>query len=591
MTALVASNECGMQRLQGIAVSPGVAIGEAVIFGNEGFRIARRFLPRDAVNAELRRLDEAIAAAAKEIDLNRQRVAEQLGDDYAAIFSAHLQMLTDRKLREELEQMIRDRHYSPEYSVSRALRRYAKVFLSLQGDTMAERANDIFDIEKRLLRHLLGQRREGLGELSSEVLILAHNLTPSETANLNPKFVKGFVTETGGPGSHTAIVAEALDIPAVVGTGPFLTEVSGGETVIIDGDNGLVILQPDEETLARYRHEVDEHRQLAAKLETLRDLPSVTLDGQHITLSGNIEFPAEVEQCLARGAEGVGLYRTEFLYLMRDIQPSEDDHHAAYREVIEALGGLPVIMRTLDLGADKIPNFPMPDDERNPFLGLRSIRLALKHVEMFRTQLRAMLRASTAGPLKIMFPLISNVLELRRAKMVLSDAMEDLEEEGIPFSRDIEVGMMVEVPSAVVMMDHFVEEADFFSIGTNDLIQYTLAVDRSNKDVASLYTGSDPAVLRLIKMAIDSAGQHGRPISMCGQMCGNPMYTMVLLGLGLRTLSIVPAAIPEIKRVCRSVTIPQCEEVAARVLSLESARDVRTVLREELLKILPDQPV
>jgi phosphotransferase system enzyme I (PtsI) len=591
VTALVASNECGMQRLQGIAVSPGVAIGEAVIFGNEGFRIARRFLPREAVNAELRRLDEAIAAAAKEIDLNRQRVAEQLGDDYAAIFSAHLQMLTDRKLREELEQMIRDRHYSPEYSVSRALRRYAKVFLSLQGDTMAERANDIFDIEKRLLRHLLGQRREGLGELSSEVLILAHNLTPSETANLNPKFVKGFVTETGGPGSHTAIVAEALDIPAVVGTGPFLTEVSGGETVIIDGDNGLVILQPDEETLARYRHEVDEHRQLAAKLETLRDLPSVTLDGQHITLLGNIEFPAEVEQCLARGAEGVGLYRTEFLYLMRDIQPSEDDHHAAYREVIEALGGLPVIMRTLDLGADKIPNFPMPDDERNPFLGLRSIRLALKHVEMFRTQLRAMLRASTAGPLKIMFPLISNVLELRRAKMVLSDAMEDLEEEGIPFSRDIEVGMMVEVPSAVVMMDHFVEEADFFSIGTNDLIQYTLAVDRSNKDVASLYTGSDPSVLRLIKMAIDSAGQHGRPISMCGQMCGNPMYTMVLLGLGLRTLSIVPAAIPEIKRVCRSVTIPQCEEVAARVLSLESARDVRTVLREELLKILPDQPV
>jgi phosphotransferase system enzyme I (PtsI) len=591
VTALVASNECGMQRLQGIAVSPGVAIGEAVIFGNEGFRIARRFLPREAVNAELRRLDQAIAAAAKEIDLNRQRVAEQLGDDYAAIFSAHLQMLTDRKLREELEQMIRDRHYSPEYSVSRALRRYAKVFLSLQGDTMAERANDIFDIEKRLLRHLLGQRREGLGELSSEVLILAHNLTPSETANLNPKFVKGFVTETGGPGSHTAIVAEALDIPAVVGTGPFLTEVSGGETVIIDGDNGLVILQPDEETLARYRHEVDEHRQLAARLETLRDLPPVTLDGQHITLLGNIEFPAEVEQCLARGAEGVGLYRTEFLYLMRDIQPSEDDHHAAYREVIEALGGLPVIMRTLDLGADKIPNFPMPDDERNPFLGLRSIRLALKHVEMFRTQLRAMLRASTAGPLKIMFPLISNVLELRRAKMVLSDAMEDLEEEGIPFSRDIEVGMMVEVPSAVVMMDHFVEEADFFSIGTNDLIQYTLAVDRSNKDVASLYTGSDPAVLRLIKMAIDSAGQHGRPISMCGQMCGNPMYTMVLLGLGLRTLSIVPAAIPEIKRVCRSVTIPQCEEVAARVLSLESARDVRTVLREELLKILPDQPV
>lgn len=580
-----------MQRLQGIAVSPGVAIGEAVIFGNEGFRISRRFLPREAVNKELARLDEAIIAAGKEIDLNRQRVAEQLGDDYAAIFSAHLQMLQDPKLRDELEQMIRDRHYSPEYSVSRALRRYAKVFLSLEGDTMAERANDVFDIEKRLLRHLLGDRREGIGELTSEVLILAHNLTPSETANLNPSYVKGFVTETGGPGSHTAIVAEAMDIPAVVGTGPFLTEVSGGETLIIDGDNGLVILQPDEETLARYRHEVDEHRQLAAKLETLRDLPPVTMDGQHVTLLGNIEFPAEVQQCKDRGAEGIGLYRTEFLFLTSDVQPSESDHLSAYREVLQAVEGSPVVMRTLDLGADKIPNFPMPDDERNPFLGLRSIRLALKHVDMFRIQLRAMLRASTLGNLRIMFPLVTNLIELRRAKMVLSDAMEDLEEEGIPFSRDIQVGMMVEVPSAVVMMDHFVEEVDFFSIGTNDLIQYALAVDRSNKDVASLYTASDPSILRLIKMAIDAAGQHGRPISMCGQMCGNPIYTMLLLGLGLRDFSVVPAAIPEIKRVCRSVTIPQCEEFAARVMSFESARDVKTALREELLRILPDQPV
>ncbi len=580
-----------MQRLQGIAVSPGVAIGEAVIFGNEGFRISRRFLPREAVNEELARLDHAIAAAASEIDLNRQRVAEQLGDDYAAIFSAHLQMLRDPKLRSELEQMIRDRHYSPEYSVSRALRRYAKVFLSLEGDTMAERANDVFDIEKRLLRHLLGARRERMEELTSEVLILAHNLTPSETANLNPRFVRGFVTEFGGPGSHTAIVAEALDIPAVVGTGPFLTEVSGGDTVIIDGDNGLVILQPDEETIARYRHEVDEHLHLAAKLETIRDLPADTLDGHHITLLGNIEFPSEVQQCEDRGGEGIGLYRTEFLFLTRDVQPSEEEHLAAYREVIEATRGKPVVMRTLDLGADKIPNFPMPEDERNPFLGLRSIRLTLKHVDMFRIQLRAMLRAAAGTKLRIMFPLITNLIELRRAKMVVSDAMEDLEEEGIEFSRDIEIGMMVEVPSAVVMMDHFVREVDFFSIGTNDLIQYALAVDRSNKDVASLYTGSDPSILRLIKMALDVAGQHHRPISMCGQMCGNPIYTMVLLGLGLRTFSVVPAAIPEIKRVCRSVTLPQCEEFAAKVMTLESARDVKTALREELIKILPDQPV
>ncbi len=580
-----------MQRLQGIAVSPGVAIGEAIVFDHEGFRIPRRFLPRDAVEAELTRLDESIAAAASEIDLNRQRVAEQLGDDYAAIFSAHLQMLQDRRLHDELEQMIRDRHYSAEYSVSRALRRYAKVFLSLEGDTMAERANDIFDIEKRLLRHLLGQRREGLGELTSEVLILAHNLTPSETANLSPEFVRGFVTEMGGPGSHTAIVAEALDIPAVVGTGPFLTEVSGGETVIIDGDHGLVILQPDEETLARYRHEVDEHRHLAAKLETLRDLPADTLDGHHVTLLGNIEFPAEAKQCQERGSEGIGLYRTEFLYLSRDVQPSEEDHVLAYNEVTQAMQGLPVVMRTLDLGADKIPNFPMPEDEPNPFLGLRSIRLTLKHLDLFRTQLRAMLRASTSGNLRIMFPLITTLIELRRAKMVLSDAMEDLDEEGIDFDRNIQVGMMVEVPSAVLMMDRFVEEVDFFSIGTNDLVQYALAVDRNNKDVASLYTASDPAVLRLIRMAINAAKKRDKPISMCGQMSGNPQYTMLLLGLGLRSFSIVPAAIPEIKRICRSVTIPQCEELAERVMTLDSSRDVKTALLEELTRLLPDQPV
>jgi phosphotransferase system enzyme I (PtsI) len=395
----------------------------------------------------------------------------------------------------------------------------------------------------------------------------------------------------GGPGSHTAIVAEGLGIPAVVGTGPFLTEVSGGETVIIDGDHGLVILQPDEETLARYRHEVVEHRNLAVKLESLRDLPAETLDGVEITLWGNIEFPAEARQCRERGISGIGLYRTEFLYLTRDVQPSEQDHEEAYREVAEAMSGLPVVMRTLDLGADKIPNFPMPDDEHNPFLGLRSIRLALKHVDMFRTQLRAMLRASTAGNLKIMFPLITNVLELRRAKMVLGDAMEDLEEEGVPFDRNIQVGMMVEVPAAVVMMDCFVDEVDFFSIGTNDLIQYALAVDRNNKDVANLYTASDPAIIRMIRSAISTADGAGKPISMCGQMCGNPLYTMLLLGLGLRTFSVSATAVPEIKRICRSVTIAQCEELAERVLRLDNSRDVRNVLREEITKLLPDQIV
>ncbi len=578
-----------MERLQGIAVSPGVAIGEVLVMDNEGFRIPRRFLPRDAVEDELERLDRAIAAATLEIERKRDRVAEQLGKEYGAIFSAHIQMLNDPGLRTTLEEMIRQRHYSPEYSVSRAMRHYAKVFQSLDGD-MPERANDIIDIERRVLRQLSGKRREELGHLTSEVLVLAHNLTPSETANLDPKYVRGFVTEIGGPGSHTAIVAEALGIPAVVGTGLFLADVSGGETAIIDGYQGLVILQPDEETLARYRHEVVQYRSLAAKLEKLRDLPAETSDGVRINLFGNIEFPYEVEQCQKRGADGIGLYRTEFLFMSRDTEPTEEEQVTAYTAVAQAMKPQPVTMRTLDLGADKMPSMPFPVDERNPFLGLRSIRLTLKHQPMFRAQLRAILRASVAGNISIMFPLISTLLELRQAKMVMREAMEDLEEEGVEFDRGIKVGMMVEVPSAVLMLDQFVEEVDFFSIGTNDLIQYVLAVDRGNTDVASLYTASDPSILRILGMAVRTATENNKPISMCGQMCGNPMYTMFLLGLGLRSMSVTPAAIPEIKQVCRRVSLAQCQRVAERAVELESARSVRTYLKEELLKVMPELP-
>jgi len=577
-----------MKKLQGIAVSPGVAIGEALVMDTEGFRIPRRFVARDAVEEELERLHRAIDSAGAEIARNQQAVAFELGEQYAAIFEAHLRMLEGAKLRGELEEMIRDRHYSPEYAVSRTFRRYAELFEKLQAETFASKANDIRDIEKRLLRNLLGRRREGLSKLTSPVVVLAHNLTPSETANLNREFVRGFVTETGGPGSHTAVVAGALEIPAVLGTGPFLNEVSGGDLVIIDGDEGLVILHPDEETIARYQHEAEELRSLAIQLEELRDLPAETADGQRVVLLGNIEFPYEVDHCVARGADGVGLYRTEFLYLEAETEPDEEVHFVAYCRVVKAMQGKPVTIRTFDLGADKVPHLPEPEDERNPFLGLRSIRLALRNVPMFRRQLRAALRASAFGNLRIMFPLVSTLLELRQAKMVLADVVEDLEERKIEFDRNVAVGMMVEVPSACMMIEQFVGEVDFLSIGTNDLIQYTLAVDRSNKDVVGLYNAADPSVLRLIDMVLRAANQRSVPVNLCGQMSSNPLYTMLLLGLGLRRFSVTPSAIPEIKKVCRTVTIADCEEVTRRVMLMENARDIKNFLKGELKKRVPE---
>lgn len=580
-----------MQRLQGIAVAPGVAVGEAMVMDNEGFRIPRRFVARDAVEEELSRLDIAIEEAAAEIEQNRLRISQQLGDQYASIFSAHLQMLLDSHLRKELDGMIRERHYSPEYAVSRAMRRYAKVFEEVSDSYLSQRSHDIVDIEKRLLRKLLGHRREELSQITSEVLVLAHNLTPSETANLDRRFVKGFVTEVGGPGSHTSIVAEAMAIPAIVGTGPFLTDVSGGDVVIIDGNQGAVILNPDEETLARYRHEMADRLTRSAKLEELRDLPAETADGVRVQLLGNIEFPYEVEICRDRGSDGIGLYRTEFLYLGADAEPTEEVHFEAYCAVIKSMaeaGKLPVTIRTIDLGADKLPTVPDPEDERNPFLGLRSIRLSLRNVPLFRTQLRAILRASVFGDVRIMFPMITTLIELRQAKLVLNEVIEDLEESDVEFRRDVPVGMMVEVPSAVIMLDRFVDDVDFISVGTNDLIQYTLAVDRSNKDVADLYTPADPAVLRLIQRSFQVAQEANCTVNVCGQMSGNTRYTMLLLGMGLRSFSVTPSAIPEIKKICRSVTIDQCENVANKVRELDSAREIRRYLTDELEKVVPE---
>jgi len=576
-----------MMRFQGIAVSSGVAIGKAVVIGQDVFSIPSQYVAADAVEQEISRFHQAVETAAKAIERNRDLVTQELGPKSGAIFQAHLEILRDQKIHADIERLIREKQYSLERACTEVLRRYADVFRRLPNPEFAERAYDVVDIERQLLRALLGEPRRSLSHLTSPAILLARNLTPSEVANLDRKMIKGFVTELGGPTSHTAIVAQGLGIPAVVGTGPFLAEVAGGDTVIVDGDRGIVIVHPDEETLREYDQEVRSIQAFTAELEKLHDLPAVTLDGTPINIYGNIEFPHEAVLCLKHGAEGIGLYRTEFLYLGRSDLPSEEDHYRAYREVIEAMGDRIVTIRTFDLGADKVAAQFGFEKEPNPCLGLRSIRLALRHLELFRTQARAILRASVLGNIQVMFPMIATVAELRQAKLIWADVMEDLAENGIPFRHDIPIGIMVEVPSVAIMIDRFLDEVDFVSIGTNDLIQYTLAVDRTNRNVVSMYNPTDPAVLRLIAYTIQEANRKGVPVSLCGQMASHPLYTMLLIGLGLRKLSVTSSAIPEVKKVCRSVTLEQCERVARRALEMENARNIHAFLREQLVKVVP----
>ncbi len=559
-----------------------------MVLDAEGFRIPKRFVHESAIVSEVRRLEHALTKARDESLGNESLIANKLGSEYGAIFGAHAQIISDPKLRREIVSLIEEKNFTPEYATSRVLRRYAQIF-EAAGPVAATRVSDIFDVERRILRHLLGEQREELRQLTVPVIVLAHDLTPSETAGLDPKLVKAFAIEEGGRTSHTAILAGALEIPAVVGLGRFLSEVSGSDTIIIDGNRGLVILSPDEKTLAEYQHTEEEFHHFEESLAQLRDLPALTLDGERISLMANIEFPTEVGHCLERGAEGIGLYRTEFLYLNTQSPPSEDDHYQAYSHVIQAMQGRPVVIRTLDLGADKLSESMQTEErERNPFLGLRSIRLCLRQLELFKTQLRAILRASAHGPASIMFPLISTIMELRQARMLVGNVMEDLQEEGKAFQPNIKVGIMIEVPSAVIMADQLGQISDFFSLGTNDLIQYTLAVDRNNQNVSNLFSAADPAVLRLIRMVVKTANRHNVPLSVCGEMSADPIYTLLLVGLGLRSLSITPHSIPEIKKIIRSIRLSEAAKVARKVLTIDNARDAVNYLRGEARKILPE---
>ncbi len=578
-----------MEIKRGIPVAPGVAIGPALVLDTEWFRIPHHSLPADALGDEVRRLRNALAAAAAEAREKERLVSGKLGPEYGAIFEAHARLTEDPGLAAEIETLVTEQHHTAEYAVSRVIRRRAKVLKSLNHGHFAARSADLFDIEKTVLRHLLGHRREELRHLTEPVIVLAHDLTPGETAVLDPRFVHAFATEAGGRASHTAIMAGALELPAVVGLGDFVTDVSGGDTVIVDGNRGLLILDPDAETLEKYVRTRTSLRTFEHRLEALRDEPAVTKDGVVLQLLGNIEFPHEADHCRERGADGVGLYRTEFLYLGRQTDPTEDEHYEAYRQVVAASDGRPVVIRTLDLGADKFAtNTGLLPEERNPFLGVRSVRLCLRNLTLFKRQLRAILRASTTGDVRVLFPMVSTLLELRHCKMILAEVKEDLEEEGIEFRRKLPVGTMIEVPSAAILADLMAREVNFFSIGTNDLTQYTLAADRTNENVASLYSPGDPAILRLIDQVVRAAQGQGVDVNVCGEMSGEPIYTMLLVGLGLRQLSVTPHNIPEIKQIIRSITVGEAIQVAQEALRLETARDVNNLLREKTRRVLPE---
>jgi phosphotransferase system enzyme I (PtsI) len=576
-----------MEIKKGIAVSPGISIAKSLVIDSEDYRIPHRQIDPTKRMAEIRKVKNAFRDAIDELtELEKTHInkASQIKD----IFAVHKRFMHDRSLHKKIADMIRTETVTAEYAISNTFREIASHFANEKDAYISERAADIYDIERRVLKQILGKKRDEVGHLAEEVIIVARELSPIQTAGFDKKFVKGIASDAGGRTSHAAIVARSLGIPAVVALEDFSTVVNADDVVIIDGNRGIVIVSPDEKTIQQYTEYREEFAELGHKLNAIREKPAVTRDGTKVTLLGNIEFPNEAQVVLEKGGDGIGLYRTEFLYLNRPEEPTEEEHYEAYSQTIKTMKDKPVVIRTLDLGADKFTQSKRFVREPNPFLGLRSIRFCLQNLMMFKTQLRAILRASVLGNVKIMFPLITNQQELMQAKMILHDVMEDLSEEHIDYNRDMPVGIMIETPSAALTASTLAKEVSFFSIGTNDLTQYTLAVDRSNELVSTLYSTADPAVLRLIRTVVQDAHKAQIDLSICGEVASEPEYIMLLLGMGVRTFSLASPMIPEIKQIIRSVTITDCNKLARKVVSMNSERHISSYLRSAARKILPE---
>ncbi|MCK5270055.1 MAG: phosphoenolpyruvate--protein phosphotransferase [Sedimentisphaerales bacterium] len=574
-----------MEIIKGIGVSPGVAICSAVVLDAEDYRIPRRIVHHTQIRREVQRLRKAFQDAIEEVSNLQITQAELWDSRIKDIFAVHLHFLRDRSLRRQITDLIDKKHYTAEYAVTVIMKEVARRFVQAEDAYISERAGDIYDIEKRLLRHLIGDRREDLKHLRESVVVIAHDLTPTQTAGFDQNYIKGIATDAGGRTSHTAIVARSMGIPAVVAVGNVTELVNPGDSIIVDGNRGTVVINPDQATIAEYQEFAAAIVEHGHELDEMLELPTVTTDGVEITLLGNIEFPYEAEVTLQKGGAGIGLYRTEFLYLDAAEEPTEEDHYRAYMDTIRTCGDRPITIRTLDLGADKFTQEKNIAPERNPFLGLRSIRYCLQNLSIFKTQIRAILRASVHGNVKIMFPLLTSLLELRQAKWVLADVKEDLEEQQIEFDENISVGIMIETPAAALTAEELADEVDFFSIGTNDLIQYTLAVDRVNEKVASLYSPTHPAVLNLISHVVKVAKRAKIDVSLCGEMASEAEYTMLLLGMGCTTLSLSSPMIPEIKKIIRSVSLSDCRRLARKALTMDTDTQIISLLRGELHRI------
>ena len=575
-----------MMKLKGIAAASGISIGPAYRIDKEEFIVPKQEIRPEDIPLQIQIFEEALIQTRKEIIELQKRIAGDMGQEQAEIFDAHLLVLEDRMLIEEVILRLKKELFNVAYIFSEVLKKYIGVFSKIEDEYLKERTADVNDVGRRILRNLLGKKKSEFKDLKDKVVVVAHDLSPSDAAAMHKQSVCAFVTNVGSKTSHTAIMAKSLEIPAVVGTEEATIKIKTNDLLIVDGSMGIVIVEPDEETLQFYQQEQLKLIGIAERFLTVKDLPAVTLDGKTVEINANIELPEEVPAVKLHGGQGIGLYRTEFFYMNRKDLPTEEEHYQAYKYVAEEMNPCPVIIRTIDLGGDKfLSQFAMPK-EVQPFLGWRAIRFCLARPDVFKVQLRAILRASVHGKLKLMYPMISGIEELKQANNILEEAKEELRQERLSFNRDIEVGAMIEVPSAAMTADLLAAEADFFSIGTNDLIQYSLAVDRANEKVAYLYEPTHPAVLRLIKNIIEAAHHAGIPVGMCGEMAGEPAFVLLLLGLGLDEFSMSPLDIPEVKYIIRSITLKQAQDMAGAALKLSTGREVEEFSQLKLRELL-----